>query len=308
MKSRILLAAVAFLGYAIIDGKAANAATRYYHSNADAWATARAWDDADCAGSGSDGVPAGGDSIVICAGKTVTMTVAHSAPTLHIEQNSVFITAAKVVTVTGSGGLDIDPAATEQDAPGLLRVSASGGEVKLSGGGSHPIDGEIRVEVGNARLHIITSDATLSSSASPSGLVNGQNDAAEIKIDNVTLTSAIEMHGRMRFVDGASAGSFINQGKVIANAANGTLDYQITGTIDDTSGSGRWQVTASGAFLRFLEEPAAMEGSFTVSNGMLQAGDDVAPGDDIDVVTAGDLSHTGGKIKALVGDSFTFNE
>ena len=75
MKSRILLAAVAFLGYAIIDGPAANAQV-YFDNNDDMgdglWSTDTNWSATDCH-SGADGVPGSGDHAIICADLTVTV-------------------------------------------------------------------------------------------------------------------------------------------------------------------------------------------------------------------------------------------
>lgn len=106
-------------------------------------------------------------------------------------------------------------------------------------------------------------------------------------------------------------GDFLNDGAVIANIA-GTLDLVNTGSIDDMSGDTaadpRWEVESNAsAILRFPVEPAALEGRFKVAIGTLRAGDDEDPGDAIDVVTAGALEHTSGKIIAGEDDSFVFN-
>ncbi len=181
---------------------------------------------------------------------------------------------------------------------GTLEILASSTLI-LTGPDRSCVDGEVLLKGSGSILRFTTNHHTVSCS----GKIKGESDTAEIVIDNVTLTGDVKITGRLRIT---GAGDFTNEGSVTADRTNGTLDVQVTGTIADGSGAS-WEVAAAGAMLRFVEEPASLQGDFTVSDGTLRAGDDVAPGDDIDVVTTGNLTHTGGKIIAGVDDSFTFN-
>ena len=171
----------------------------------------------------------------------------------------------------------------------------------LKGPGSSTVDGVVRLLDPVSILAFTTRDHTVTGS----GEIDGQSNSAHIRIaSGKTLTSNVDITGRLTV---SGAGTFINDGAVIANDPNGTIEMATT-TIDDTAGAGRWQVTLSStARLLFSVEPAALAGDFTVSNGTLRAGiDPAAPGDDIDVDTTGCLTHTGGKIFAGVNDSFSF--
>lgn len=309
MKSRFLIAVVAFLGYAIIDGQAASAADtpRYYIDTAnDDWSDGDNWDSVGCTVSANPDVPASGDSIIICPNTKVTMvSPGHSAPTVRVEEDGVLLTSTFILTVSGFGGLDIDRAVSEGADPGILRVSGEAGEVKLNGGGAHPIDGHLKLEALNARLNVIDSNATLG--VSPfAGSIIGSHDGAVILSDGVTLTNEINIEGAMVIKD-ANSGTFLNYGVVNANASGGTLDMQAT-TIDDND-TAEWKVEdQSDARLLFTVEPDPLEGDFTVRNGILQAGLDPAGADNINVVTEGTLTHeTAGEIRVLVDDSFHFN-
>ncbi len=172
------------------------------------------------------------------------------------------------------------------------------GTLTLTGPETSCVDGWVLLDTGSSVLAFTTHSHTVSGS----GTIRGQNNSARIHIAcGVTFTNDVKIVGRLRMT---GSGDFTNDGSVSADDTNGTLDVQVTGTIDDEPGAG-WKVTSPGAILRFLEEPACLQGDFTVTNGSLRAGDDAV--DDIDVVTSGDLTHTGGKIRAGVDDSFTFN-
>ncbi len=321
MKSRLIATGLAIVGYAIIDATPANAAETYTWDEgcgSTTWTCENNWD----RDSGYPGSAANDVAIVVYDADNMPALNVHLDGTggryplagLNIRLDAVVKTGAFRMYIDGDG----DPAATRLDIDpkgggssyGILQVE-SGGEVHLTGGGEHYNDGKIRLEASSSKLVIKTNSATLSSDSDPLGFVEGQHNDAEIRIDNVTLTSSgVDFQGRMKFVNGDNAGNFTNTGRVMANDANGTLDFQLTGTITDTgSDTGddnqRWQVTASGAILRFLEDTATMSGRFLVSDGTLRAGDDAS--DNVAVVTAGDLSHTGGMIKAGTDDYFIFN-
>lgn len=188
------------------------------------------------------------------------------------------------------------------DANGILDICGAT-TLTLTGPHSSTVDGEVNLLGSGSRLAFTTRDHTVSGS----GTIDGQNDGAAIVIDGVTLTSEMNIAGAMVITDGAGAGTFLNDGAVIANASGGTLDLQVT-TIDDTAGSCRWKVKSSStARLLFTEEPAALAGDFCVENGILQAGIDPGGAENINVDTTGCLSHgPAGEIRVLLDDSFVF--
>jgi hypothetical protein len=316
MKSRLLVAAVAFLGYAILNATPANAATTYTWVGGGNGCTATAW---SCNNNWnpSTGYPgsASGDSAIVPDTVNdpvldVDLTGTSSAPyeiqSLQIQQDAEVYTSAHTMRIAAEDGLWVKSGA-------VFHVEASG-QVTISGGGDdHWIDGQMRLIGSGSKLNITTTSLVVLSHSGTAGSIVGQDPDAEISIaavdGSVELESEIEISGQLKIT---GAGDFLNDGKVIANAASGTLDFRLTGTIDDVGGDGvnneRWQVTASEATLQFLNTPAAMEGRFFVSDGTLRAGEDPEPdGDEVDVVTAGHLRHTGGVIVAGEDDSFTFN-
>ncbi len=203
----------------------------------------------------------------------------------------------------GSGSVDVISSNTSVDCidvagGGNLKINANV-TLTLTGPGPSCVDGTVILIGSGSRLAFTTNDHTVTGS----GKIKGLSNSAGIDIaSGLTLTNDLKITGRMQIT---GAGDFTNEGSVTADAPNGTLDIQVTGTIGDEAASS-WAVKASGAMLRFLEEPACLQGDFTVTAGTLRAGGDVG-GDDVDVVTSGSLTHTGGKIIAGVNDSFTFN-
>ena len=152
-----------------------------------------------------------------------------------------------------------------------------------------------------ARLAFTCSDHGLVGS----GAIAGQEpDAAIIISADVTLKSAVDITGSLQIV---GAGDFGNAGRVSANSPYGTLNVAVTGTVSDGPGA-RWEVGPyAAAVLRFLSVDANLSGSFTVTNGMLIAGDRSADTDEIDVCTTGNLTQTGGEIEVGRYDSFSFS-
>ncbi len=189
----------------------------------------------------------------------------------------------------------------EVEAGGLVKINPHG-RLTLTGPGPSCVDGDVLLK-GNASLLAFT---TNSHTVTGTGKIVGQSNSAQIVIDGVTLTSEIDITGRLHMKDGVATGTFQNDGCVTANAPNGALNIEVTG-IDDTAGA-CWRVIATGAALRFVVEPAFLDGDFTITGGALIAGTDAGAGlDDIDVCTSGDLTHSGGQIVAGNNDSFCFN-
>lgn len=199
-------------------------------------------------------------------------------------------------TMTISGGLNADCVLV--DTGGTIEIEASS-TLTLTGPGPSSVDGDLVLRGSDSKLKFTGLDHTVTGS----GKIKGRDDEAQIEIaPGVTFTGDVKIVGHLQIT---GAGSFVNDGCVTADAPAGALDLAVTGTIDDAAGA-CWQVVGQDATLRFLTKPARLDGDFTVGEGTLRAGRD-APVDDIDVVTTGDLTHTGGKIVAGVDDSFTFN-
>ena len=187
------------------------------------------------------------------------------------------------------------------DVPGGGTLKINGNvTLTLTGPGPSCVDGTVILKAGASVLAFTTNDHTVTGS----GKIEGLSDNAGIDIvSGVTLTSDVKITGRMQIT---GAGNFTTEGRVTTGPGGGTLDIRVTGTIDDEVGAS-WVVEGVGAVLRFRTEPASLQGDFTVTDGELRAGIDPDPvGDDIDVCTTGNLTHTGGKIVALVNDSFKF--
>lgn len=280
MKSRLIATGIAILGFAIIDGKAANAATYIWDEGGGSttWTDAANWD----VGTNYPGFAANDVAIVPSTATYQPVLNVHLDGTggrfciasLNIQDDAIVKTGAFRMHICGNGSsaatrLAIDDA-TGGTLYGILRVEA-GGEVHLIGGGEHFNNGEIRLETSTSTLSIVDNNAILSSSATPKGFVTGQDDAAEIDIDTVTLTSTdVTIRGHMNIT---GTGTFINGGRVEANNTAAADELLIdVGTLDDTADINRWVVsTHENAHLRLnptTQNP--MEGEFVVSNGTLE--------------------------------------
>lgn len=312
MKSRLLVAAVACLGYAILNATPANAEDMYFYptgASAD-WESDDSWYTSGCnqttyAGDGN--YPDSTETVRICAGKTVGVTTSTpEAKTVYLEtsgDNKAYIEIdpnARDATLTLGGG--------ETEAESTL---SSGTKITLK----DDTDGTYVAEL---------TFATVDHRFRGLGSIVGEDELAQIDIpgsrtmtidvdDDESPTGWVSIVGMLQIM---GSGTFVNEGQVHANA-NGTLDMAVTGDINDTAEGAeqpdRWQVTThSNAVLRFRTEPSGqtqldLSGSFTVSDGTLRPGCDCDGGDDIDVVTTGRLTQTGGTISAGVDDSFVFN-
>lgn len=224
-------------------------------------------------------VPTNTENAVIPTGKTATI------------RNEDADAVADTFTIQGTGVIDIE-ASRKLTVDGS--ASSVAGSLNLLGSGSE--------------LAFITANHAVSGA----GKIDGQQELAVISIaGGITLTLTAIIEGKL---DITGAGNFTNRGRVIADIA-GILDIQVTGAIDDSANTGacsssnnRWAVTVSGATLLFSgADPSDMEGYFWVSDGTLQAGDDFAPGDAVNVCTVGHLCQIGGVILAGVDDSFKFD-
>jgi len=199
-------------------------------------------------------------------------------------------TGANTLEISGASGMDING--------GLINVDHGSGSVVLSGGGaSHYIrgaNGELRLTLSGSELSI-TSSATITYTET-AGKIEGQDDGAKITVGSgITFTSDINIVGAMQ-IDATSA-TFLNHGLVHANR-DGTLKLA-SGTVDDSDGAVRWQVSHADAVLWFNVAAGDLEGNFDVSAGTLDI--------DEDVTTTGSLTHTGGTIDVASGKCFTYS-
>ncbi len=239
-----------------------------------------------------------------------------SYPCVTICEDAALFTGPFALTVTGAGGLTIV-------SGGYLLVDGANGAVVLTGGGTHTIDGRLWLEGSRATLSITTTSGVL---LTGDGHIDGQTESSDIYIAavdaGVELTSDIKIGG---ILDIEGPGDFTNDGHVKANRA-GTLDIVLTGTLDDTSGSDRWEVDTSGAKLRFTNSISTLgplEGEIVVSNGTFEIDKPLTNTHrlsisggvfDVDATTtmgsevAGKhLNFTGGEIDVATGVTFTHN-
>ncbi len=224
----------------------------------------------------------------------------------------LFPTASVQAGLEVDGTLEINGTVTtdyvDVDTNGCIIIKSTGTLI-LTGdpGSTSTVNGCIILEGAGSTLSFTTNNHTVVGS----GVIDGQDASAVISIAaGITVTSSLNTVGITGHLEITGSGSFVNQGKVYADTASGTLTISVAG-VDDTDNGGtvsstnfRWGVNASGAVLLFSVEPAAMEGDFYVHNGTLQVGVDPEGGDDIDVCTTGDTLFDGGSITALVDDSF----
>ena len=323
MKARLLIAVVAVLGYAILDGPTANAANRHFDNNGGIgnglWSEAINWDATDCNSGGVAAVPKPGDHAIICANQDAYI----------MDENAV----ALKVTVRSGAVIYIDP----ETADATLTLGSSGGDdtSTLEGTGSQIVLMLDNVNPQNPKLV-----ATLKFAASEdhvftrTGNIEGRDSDAQILIEDgrsLTIDDAynggdyankVSIVGQLRIVGvDEGDGYFHNDGRVEANTS-GTLDIAITngwGSVTDTANSGacsdgtpeyRWGVTNASATLRFLLNMECNDdellGDFFVTTGVLRFGDS-GEDDDIDMDTVGDLCQSGGEIIVGQNDSADFS-
>ncbi len=300
------LALTIALAMFIIDGAVAQAQTTYYSNGDVSWRDNNAWQTGSCSGTAAGAAyPVAGDTAYICAGDTVSLgandeavKILNVAGTLNTSSNTLTISQTGCdLNVTGTGVLNIDDLGT----------------VLITGGGTgHSIDENARIYLlyDDSVLRITTNSATIGGS----GAIYGYDGAAGVEIGNsVALTSSTNIQGHLEIRDvDQESGSFVNQGKVYANRASGSLTISVTsvtdtdngGTVSDTNF--RWGVNETSAKLLFKVDATALVGDFFVREGSLEVGEDPeGSSDDIDVCSAaGNILFDGGSIVTGDDDSF----
>lgn len=218
-----------------------------------------------------------------------------------LEQNEIYSTVTilpygKVctkqytLTITGSGGLDCYAAA-------ILDIETDG-EVILSGGGTHDVDGLINLYPGST-LSITSANSTFAGS----GQLVGGSDSAVVSIARdvklVITANHIEIfniEGELKIV---GDGEFRNDARVVANASMGGVLHLQVATI---TGAGRWEASGAGnPILRFDVDTSSLTGCFMLSNGAW-----FQFYNDADVVTTSSFIGNCGKVDVDGGGSFTY--
>jgi len=199
---------------------------------------------------------------------------------VHILSTGRLYTNGYKLTVTGADGLTID-------AGGKLFINNSSGAVVLTGGGTSTVDGRIYLQVSGSELEIDEASHTLEGS----GRIIGEHNGARITIQcGRTLTSEITIEGALEIrrgtaitPDALGRGTFVNNGLVHANHGNVNDDTLklASGTIDDSSGATRWQVSHADAVLWFNVNATGLDGDVTIDAGTLDIDEnvDITPGD-----------------------------
>jgi len=274
----------------IVDSAMAQATATWNGSVNSNWATAGNW----TVSGGGSAPPASSDLVVIPdqnnTANDPTVGVSGSYAQLRVEARGyVQVNSSNTLTITGSGGLDIDPA-NGAVSEGVFDVAD--GTLVLSGGGTNPIDGKLLLSHASAVLSVTSASPTLNTSSS--GHVQGTNASAEIRIaaeaSQRTLTSNVRIHGMLKIRGmapggGQLIGKFVNGASGIIDAdANGVLSI-MEGEIDDASGAA-WRVTHANGTLEFLVSPNCLDGNFTVAPGTLDASPVIGS---VDVRTIGRL-------------------
>lgn len=211
---------------------------------------------------------------------------------------NICIANEKEILITGSVTADC----IQVETTGKLRIEGAG-KLTLIGPGMSKVDGKVLM-TSDPEHHPELAFAANDHEVTGNGKITGFDDSVQITIaSGVKLTSGVKITGNLQI---SGAGDFTNEGCVTTGPDAGKIDILVTGTIDDEVGA-CWEVKWVDTVLRFREEPACLKGDFKITSGELRAGVDQDPlGDDIDVITTGNLQQTGGKIIAGVNDSFKF--
>lgn len=293
MKSRLLLATLAVVGLAIIDGATVSAAVKI-------WDRGAGTDDTNTAGNWDpDGVPGSTDDVIIPAcGATFPVTgcpvmnANHTWLALKIERDGSLTTGANSLTVKNTGALEVQ-------CGGVLTVNNASGQVSLGGGGTHPICGEIELTTSLATLKI--EETVLLTGG---GTIEGKHNSAAILIDGgQTLTSQITIEGTLTIQrSGTGVATFVNNGLVHANRRS--TPFIITLDTVTVEGCGKFKVgdASSSDEINFASTVIAdgdLAASFTVLDGILDL--------DTDVITTGRLRFFDGKIEVAANKVFIAN-
>ena len=206
--------------------------TWYFCIDNGSWADAASWSDSidgngDC--NGNTGVPTVNDHVIILSGLTCQVD------DLGEGCSDITVEADAVVNVTSNDSFQIRGT---DDVTSTIT-----GTIYLLGD-------ESKIRVNNGPHTFVGS-----------GKIVGQHSGAQITLGgNVTLTNQITIEGILTIKDGLDPfnATFANEGTVNANAS-GTLAI-MTNELEDGESAGLWQVSASGAVLKFdIEETAAAE-------------------------------------------------
>ena len=181
-----------------------------------------------------------------------------------IRQGGAVYTGGYTLRIKARSGLLIEGA-------GLLNVNAAGGSVVLdvpgtTEGGTHIVDGEIRLTTSTSVLQI-RDDVVLAGG----GAIIGSDNGAEISVDGGRmLTSQLRIEGIVTIAGTADAitGFFHNEGWVVADSASARI------LLEDLTfrGRGEWRVgPTSGTEIEFAATADATQlaGDFVVFDGTL---------------------------------------
>lgn len=299
MKSRLLLTALATIGLFIIDGATANAAEDYTWTGA----TNSDWNENDNWVITSTGIaPADGVFPGFVADDTATIPERPAnQPVLNVDLvdpdtpfalDRLIIRDGATVT-TGAYDMEIEePGGLTIGSDGTLDVSAAGGVLLLTGGGTHIVHGTINLaDVSTTTLRITTNDITL---AGDGVIVGNGNTNSKIEIHTKTFTNRMTIRGKLTITKDTTAGKFVNEGLVHANATDaGSILALLENTYERGEG-GEYKVSQANSTLRFgaVANPTAtatgLQSDFTVEAGTLDA--------NVDVITSGNMYYTGGTI------------
>lgn len=225
--------------------------------------------------------------------------------TLNIKHGGKLTVRGQTLTISGSAGLDIESGVLND---GLLDIS-TGGTVILSGGGTHPIGGDLLLS-SNTSILKISAAMTFGPNNTVYGSVKGEHNDAKIDIAGVVLTNNIVVEGNMTVREESGTATFVNGATGIVRA-NGNPD--ISGnpeilkfasglTYDDAdTGSPKCEaMTDSEAVLQFDTGASCLDGDFEIANcAKLKL-------DGADIKTRGSVTKTAGEI--VLANSATLSE
>jgi hypothetical protein len=266
---RTLLTTAAFIAVLLI-GANAQADNTFNNASGNDWNTPANWDQGH--------VPTAAENAVIPLGETCNVNIA----------------TAVADTIEVYGTLNI-----QSDCTLTLDNTSSSGSV---------IDGTVNLEwtTGSpatyGTLAFTTNDHTLSYSSSAGSIIGaGSECLITLGSDNLDLTSNVTISGALAITESGTrtSTSFINDGLVSADLANGTLELAVDALDDGTCSTGDWEVCASGATLQFSVGSVKLSGDFYVSDGTLDL--------DANVSTEGRPRFSGGTIDAT-GVTFGLNQ
>lgn len=259
MQFKTLLVGIAAMGFA----GAVNAAT--YTSNVNpsgSWASAGSW---TWDGGGSPTNPPDGDDLVVIqAGDVITVGANAQVGRMQIASTGQLVIGAFTLTVDGA-----DTAGSD---------------------GITDIDGELVLQNGSSVL-LFDSATGATQTITGSGKIKGENATAKVRIaGSEQVTSQILIEGLLTIDAATGTATMVNSGsnaKIRANAAgNFTLAANLN--VSDTSGVPSYEVTASGAQLKFMNANSGytLLGDFVLAH----CGATLFVADGVALMTDGDLT------------------